>query len=126
MRLEPGQGNNAYIFPGVALATIVAGIHHISDEIFIMAAQILANTVSEDHLKVGRLYPPLKDIRNVSLQIATSLMEDAYANGYASTYPEPRNKMASLRENRYDYHNTPSLTRNWFQNYPLEAISPKD
>lgn len=28
-----------YVFPGIALATITAGIHHISDNIFLLAAE---------------------------------------------------------------------------------------
>ena len=35
-----GQGNNAYIFPGVALAAIVASMHHISEEVFFIAAKV--------------------------------------------------------------------------------------
>ena len=39
---KPGQGNNAYIFPGVALATICCGIHHIKDDVFLASAESLA------------------------------------------------------------------------------------
>ncbi|XP_035710198.1 NADP-dependent malic enzyme isoform X1 [Folsomia candida] len=121
---EPGQGNNAYVFPGIALATITAGIHHISDNIFLLAAEELANLVSESDLKVGRLYPPLDDIKAVSMKIATKIVEDAYKNGYAFTYPEPKNKLDFIQEDLYDYHNRPSLCIQW--NYPKSVTSFHD
>jgi len=36
----PGQGNNAYIFPGVAFGAILAGLHHVPDAIFLKASQV--------------------------------------------------------------------------------------
>ena len=39
---KPGQGNNAYIFPGVALAAICCGLRHISDDVFLASAESLA------------------------------------------------------------------------------------
>lgn len=36
----PGQGNNAYIFPSIALATIVCATRHIDEDVFLIAAQV--------------------------------------------------------------------------------------
>jgi malate dehydrogenase (oxaloacetate-decarboxylating)(NADP+) len=101
---EPGQGNNAYIFPGVALGTICVGIHHISDDVFLSAAEALAEMVTEKDFAVGRLYPPLDQIRNCSIKIAKKIAEEAYADKTASTYPEPEDKDAFIRSQLYDYN----------------------
>ena len=37
----PGQGNNSYIFPGVALATIVAASRNIDEDVFLVAAEVI-------------------------------------------------------------------------------------
>lgn len=100
---EPGQGNNAYIFPGVALGVISAGIHHISDSVFLSAAEALANMVTEDDIKLGRMYPPLSTLRDCSIKIAAKVAEDAYADRTASTYPEPGDKLAFIKQQLYDY-----------------------
>lgn len=100
----PGQGNNAYIFPGVALGVIAVGIHHIKDDIFLMAAEALASRVTDKDLDEGRLYPPLSTIRECSTSIAAYIAEHAYEHGIASTYPEPKDKMAFIEAQLYDYH----------------------
>jgi len=103
LKFVPGQGNNAYIFPGVALGVVTAGIHHISDSVFLSAAEALADLVTEDDLKVGRMYPPLATLRNCSLKIAAKVAEDAYADNTASTYPEPKDKEEFIKMQLYDY-----------------------
>ncbi len=99
----PGQGNNAYIFPGVALGVICTGMYHIDDSVFLSAAEALADLVTEDDLKVGRMYPPLSQLRECSVHIATLIAEDAYKDQTASTYPEPKDKEYFIRKQMYDY-----------------------
>jgi malate dehydrogenase (oxaloacetate-decarboxylating)(NADP+) len=50
---------------------------------FLAAARTLAGLVGKDDLARGSLYPPLKAIRKVSLAIATSVAETAYASRLA-------------------------------------------
>uniref|UniRef100_A0A8C0HQ45 Malic enzyme n=1 Tax=Buteo japonicus TaxID=224669 RepID=A0A8C0HQ45_9AVES len=88
----PGQGNNAYVFPGVALGVIACGVRHISDDIFLITAESIAAEVTEQNLAEGRLYPPLDSIREVSLKIAVKIVDWAYKHGLASWYPEPADK----------------------------------
>ncbi|XP_062896932.1 NADP-dependent malic enzyme [Mobula hypostoma] len=99
--LYPGQGNNAYVFPGVALGVIACGMRHISEVIFLIAAEALAEQVLEEHLAEGRLYPPLNSIQTVSLNLAVKVAEYAFRNGLASVYPEPEDKRALISSLTY-------------------------
>jgi malate dehydrogenase (oxaloacetate-decarboxylating)(NADP+) len=74
----PGQGNNAYVFPGVGLGVIATEATRVTDEMFFEAAKALAREVSDDDLAKGRVYPSLSRIREVSLAIAGAVAEVAY------------------------------------------------
>uniref|UniRef100_A0A8C8BP17 Malic enzyme n=1 Tax=Otus sunia TaxID=257818 RepID=A0A8C8BP17_9STRI len=71
----PGQGNNAYVFPGVALGVIACGVRHISDDIFLITAEVSNWHLTNQNLAEGRLYPPLDSIREVSLKIAVKVSQ---------------------------------------------------
>ncbi|XP_037129739.1 NADP-dependent malic enzyme [Syngnathus acus] len=95
--LYPGQGNNAYIFPGVGLGVTACAIRHINEDVFLTAAETLADLVTEKDLLEGRLYPPLSDIREVSLVLAVKIIEYAYEHNMATLCPEPSDKEAYVR-----------------------------
>ncbi|KAM3837482.1 NADP-dependent malic enzyme, mitochondrial [Vipera latastei] len=93
----PGQGNNAYVFPGVSLGIIACGVRHITEEIFLTTAEAIAEEVTQEHLDEGRLYPPLSCIRDVSFKIAVKVVDYAYKHNLASWYPEPEDKEAFVK-----------------------------
>ncbi|HEX7024804.1 MAG TPA: NAD-dependent malic enzyme [Gemmatimonadales bacterium] len=96
-RFVPGQGNNAYIFPGLGLGILVSGARRVTDEMFQTAARVLAETVSEASLQEGLLYPPLSDIRSVSGLIAEAVAEVAWTARLAGI-PRPVDVKAAVRE----------------------------
>src|SRR5690606_38773617 len=77
----PGQGNNAYVFPGLGLGVLHSGARRITDDLLISAAQALARSVSDARIALGCLYPPLNEIRQVSLDIACAVASTAAATG---------------------------------------------
>lgn len=85
----PGQGNNAYIFPGVGLGVLAGGITRVTEEMFLEAAKVLAGCVTPQELAQGRLYPGLTKVRRVSALIAASVIKTAQARGLAAqTLPQ--------------------------------------
>ena len=65
-----GQANNAFIFPGMGLGAIVAEVPVIPDDLFLVAAETLAGTVTHGRLNERALYPPIGQLRTISRRIA--------------------------------------------------------
>lgn len=63
--------------------------------------QSLANQVTDEQLSKGCLYPPLIDIRQVSIKIAAKVAEYAYSTGLATVVPEPEDKISMISEGQY-------------------------
>ena len=99
---KPGQGNNAYIFPGIGLGAVVCNASLIKDEMFLVAAKSLAAQVSEQDLAAGALYPPLSNIRELSLKIAIAVIDYAYENNLARLQLRPDSMEQYVANYMYD------------------------
>jgi malate dehydrogenase (oxaloacetate-decarboxylating)(NADP+) len=97
----PRQGNNSYIFPGVGMGIIASQASRVTDEMFMAAAIALANQVTKDDLVQGSLYPPLKDIRDVSAHIAAAVAAVAYRRGLAQA-AQPADLLTHVRSRMYE------------------------
>ncbi|MEM7610847.1 MAG: NAD-dependent malic enzyme [Pseudomonadota bacterium] len=97
----PGQGNNAYIFPGIGLGAVSVQASRVTDVMFLEAARRLANLIKDEDLADGTLYPPLTRIREISLAIAESVAERAFADGLAGI-PHPQDLKTFIADQMYD------------------------
>jgi malate dehydrogenase (oxaloacetate-decarboxylating)(NADP+) len=96
----PGQANNAYVFPGIALGIIASRATRVPNEMFAVAARTLAQQVSKSDLERGLLFPPLSDIRTVSATIAAAVAEVAFDQSLTSI-ARPRDIDALVRTSIY-------------------------
>ena len=78
----PRQCNNSYIFPGMGLGVIACRATRVTESMFMAAARTLADQVTPADLAQGSLFPPLKDVRDVSAQIAAAVVGIAFREGW--------------------------------------------
>jgi malate dehydrogenase (oxaloacetate-decarboxylating)(NADP+) len=79
--LLPSQANNLYIFPAVGLAIYLTRPKRATDEMFIEAAQAVADQVSPEQLKLGMLFPPQSNILKVEVETAARVARFMFDNG---------------------------------------------
>ncbi len=94
-----GQGNNAFIFPGLGFGAILADVSKITDGMVAEAAYALADYTIAKHGKDGLLYPPVSELRDVSLVVAERVIRQAFRDGVArSKKVTPENAADYVRQ----------------------------
>jgi len=99
--LVPGQSNNVYIFPGIGLGVTACRIRRVTDEMFRVAAQAVAELVTEANLEQGRLFPELAQIRDVSLEIGIAISYLAFEQELAGI-DEPEDLREYITAHMYE------------------------
>jgi malate dehydrogenase (oxaloacetate-decarboxylating) len=82
-RYRIGQGNNAFVFPGIGLGVSVARARRVTDGMFLAAAKALAAKVTAADLRESAVYPALTRMRECSHAVACAAVQRAVAEGHA-------------------------------------------
>jgi malate dehydrogenase (oxaloacetate-decarboxylating)(NADP+) len=96
----PSQANNLYIFPAVGMAIYATNAKRATDEMFIEAADAVADQVTPEQLKLGMLFPPQSNILEVELKTAARVAKLVFDSGLARV-ERPPNIEAFIRQHVY-------------------------
>ncbi len=99
-RFVPGQGNNVYIFPAMGMAVYATEASRVTEEMFIVAAQAVAEQVTEENLSVGLIYPPQSHILEASIHVAERIAAYIFDHGLARA-TRPKDIGALIRAKIY-------------------------
>ncbi|MFF3129630.1 NAD-dependent malic enzyme [Streptomyces sp. NPDC057908] len=80
---EIGQANNALLYPGLGLGTIVSGALHVTDSMLLAAAEAVAGQVDVSHPGAS-LLPPVANLRASSATVAVAVAVAAAQDGVAT------------------------------------------
>ncbi len=83
-----GQGNNAFIFPGVGLGALVAEASAVTDGMFTAAAQALADALTPDEMKRSQVYPEVARLREVTRRVAVAVVRQADLDGVGRRFDD--------------------------------------
>jgi malate dehydrogenase (oxaloacetate-decarboxylating)(NADP+) len=96
----PGQANNFYVFPAVGMAIFATQATRVTDEMFIEAAQGVADQVTADLLKQGLLFPLQSNILEAEIQTAARVAKLIFDSRLARV-ERPADMVAFIRSHVY-------------------------
>lgn len=83
-----GQANNALIYPGIGLGTIVSRAEHVTDGMLLAASEAIAGLVDVSRPGAG-LLPQVENLRAVSATVAVAVANQAVTDGVAQPLDNP-------------------------------------
>jgi malate dehydrogenase (oxaloacetate-decarboxylating) len=75
------QGNNAFVFPGIGFGAVLSRARTITDAMILAAADALAAYTAERHPE--RVFPPVRELREVSVRVAAAVIAAAVRENVA-------------------------------------------
>jgi malate dehydrogenase (oxaloacetate-decarboxylating)(NADP+) len=96
----PGQANNFYIFPAVGMAIYATKARRVSDEMFIEAAQAVADQVAPQQLQQGLVYPLQSNILETEIKTAARVAKLVFDSNLARA-DRPSDYEAFIRSHVY-------------------------
>jgi malate dehydrogenase (oxaloacetate-decarboxylating) len=90
-----GQANNALVYPGLGLGTIVAGASKVTDRMLLAAAEAVAGQVDVS-APGAPLVPPVQNLRASSATTAVAVARAAIDDGVAAS--KPANLVQAVRD----------------------------
>nr|WP_307413885.1 NAD-dependent malic enzyme [Neobacillus ginsengisoli] len=79
-----GQANNAFVFPGIGLGTIVSRAERVTDGMLVAAAKAVAGMV-DTSAPGASLIPKIEDMRITSAAVAIEVVKSAISEGVANS-----------------------------------------
>jgi len=85
--LEPGQGNNMFVFPGIGLGSLLARASSVTDSMVEASALALSESLTPEEVKADLLYPRIARIREISAHVAMKVIRSAQKAGVDKAKP---------------------------------------
>ena len=79
--IRVGQGNNAFVFPGIGFAAVLGKCRRISEKMVLESAYALSDYTEEHYLSRGMIYPPMSALREVSIKVTARVLKVALEDG---------------------------------------------
>jgi malate dehydrogenase (oxaloacetate-decarboxylating) len=96
-----GQGNNAFIFPGLGFGAVLCRARKVTDGMVLAAAYALAEYTVKRYVPEGLVYPPIDDLREASVRVAARVIEQALAEGVATAGSLPDSDFEGYVRSRF-------------------------